>query len=257
MPRLSKAQDAARRRVVHLAARLLAVVEGAIGWDGCRLFGVDPGSLLVNRLLAASAEDGWARLEWLWERAGAAAGGGVAAGEAPGILVLKADGRLRFATPAGERWHDRLADADRAGHAPLPTAIHAAVAGLRAAGEGMPALSLLASTAAGDVRVEASPAGADGSVAIVLAPGLTPAAPAAPAGWPLTPQERQVVDLLIGGASNRGIAATLRIAEHTVEWHLPHAYAKLEVRGRTQLLARVFREAHLPGLAERETLARG
>ncbi|MGH9176394.1 MAG: hypothetical protein ACRD1H_18640 [Vicinamibacterales bacterium] len=35
--------------------------------DGFRLFEVDPATLLVNRLLAASDNDGWARREWLRE----------------------------------------------------------------------------------------------------------------------------------------------------------------------------------------------
>ena len=39
----------------------------AIGWDGFRLFGLDPATLLVNRLLAASENDVEARLEWLRE----------------------------------------------------------------------------------------------------------------------------------------------------------------------------------------------
>ncbi len=45
----------------------MAAVQEAVPADGFRLFGVDPGTLLVNRLLAASASDGWARLEWLRE----------------------------------------------------------------------------------------------------------------------------------------------------------------------------------------------
>ncbi len=75
MPRLSRAQDEARRRVNDLAAgnlppaalggRLLAALRRAIPSDGCRLLGIDPATLLVNRTLAASAGDDWARRAWL------------------------------------------------------------------------------------------------------------------------------------------------------------------------------------------------
>ncbi len=77
MPRLSKAHDQARARlrdlaassltVPHLANRVASVLEAAIGWDGFRLFGLDPATMLVNRLLAASENDAEARLEWIRE----------------------------------------------------------------------------------------------------------------------------------------------------------------------------------------------
>ncbi len=75
MPRLSRAQEVTRQQVNRLAesslspeplgARLLDALEQAIPSDGQRLFGVDPGSLLFNRLLAASASDNTARRDWL------------------------------------------------------------------------------------------------------------------------------------------------------------------------------------------------
>ena len=40
-------------------------LQRAIPIDGYRLFGIDPSTRLVNRVLAASANDGWARLEYL------------------------------------------------------------------------------------------------------------------------------------------------------------------------------------------------
>jgi DNA-binding CsgD family transcriptional regulator len=75
MPRLARRQDEARQRIMQLgqcglapeqfARALLAALEHAIPSDGQRLFGIDPGTLLVNRVLAASTNDGAARLEWL------------------------------------------------------------------------------------------------------------------------------------------------------------------------------------------------
>ncbi len=372
MPRLSRAQDEARRRVNDLAAgnlppealasRLLAALRGAIPSDGCRLLGIDPATLLVNRTLAASAGDDWARRAWLRDaylasgpltyidfpdlmRAGltavalhdrqeacwgypprhfgrvsardhhhafhenqAPAGGSLlvsipaegrwvaalqiyrrdpggpfrrgdvaflrlvapaigqglraalareraavdapaAAADASGVVVLGPDRRVRFSTPAGEAWCALLRDAARDGHGPLPTAVWAVAARLRA-GAGAGARALIAPSPAGPLRIEASPGGADGSVAIVLTPERPPAPPAIPAEWPLTPAERQVVALLARGLGNRQIADALTVSENTVQTHLRHAYEKLGVGGRTQLMARFFRETYWPAMDE-------
>jgi DNA-binding NarL/FixJ family response regulator len=50
---------------------------------------------------------------------------------------------------------------------------------------------------------------------------------------------------VLKGLSNREIAAALVVSENTVQTHLRHIYEKVEVRSRTQLLARFFREQFL------------
>ena len=50
----------------------------------------------------------------------------------------------------------------------------------------------------------------------------------------LTPKEREVLDLLSKGLSNKQIAKTLDIAEKTVKVHVSHVLEKLELKGRTQ-----------------------
>jgi DNA-binding CsgD family transcriptional regulator len=55
----------------------------------------------------------------------------------------------------------------------------------------------------------------------------------------LTEAERRVVELAIEGLSNKEIARTLVVAVPTVEAHLSRAYAKLGVRSRAQLAARL------------------
>lgn len=91
-------------------------------------------------------------------------------------------------------------------------------------------------------------ADASGSIAVVLAPQRPPAPPALPPGWPLTPAERRVVELLLAGQANRQIAAALFVSENTVQTHLRHVFGKLGVRSRTEILARFFRETY--GAAE-------
>jgi DNA-binding CsgD family transcriptional regulator len=370
MPRLSLSQEEARTRVQYAAASglsparlggaIAAALAIAVPSDGYRLFGIDPRTLLVNRLLAASEEDGWARTEWLREvylaaeplwylelpnlkranlravafqdrqdicwgyprdllsaveekehyrlfhelrspvggtllaiftaddqpiaalqwyrrdpqrpfRSGDVAfvnqlaptiGKSIAAslareramrdGELPdasGILVLGPDGDVRFGTPAGETWLALLGRIDRGMGDPLPTAVRSAVAALRAGSDGAMVGTVAVPVPGGVVRVEASPAGADGAVAIVLSGERPPPPPSVPVDWPLTPQERQAVDLLIRGLGNRQIADRLFVSEHTVEWHLRHAYEKVGVRSRSQLLARLFHELYLPNVA--------
>jgi DNA-binding CsgD family transcriptional regulator len=55
----------------------------------------------------------------------------------------------------------------------------------------------------------------------------------------LTASERRVVELAAAGLPNKEIASRLFVSVYTVEAHLSHAYAKLGVRSRTQLAARV------------------
>lgn len=58
----------------------------------------------------------------------------------------------------------------------------------------------------------------------------------------LSPAERQVADLVAAGRSNREVADELFLSVRTVEGHLTHVYAKLDLRGRTQLAAALARE---------------
>jgi DNA-binding CsgD family transcriptional regulator len=61
----------------------------------------------------------------------------------------------------------------------------------------------------------------------------------------LTPQELQVVRLVAEGARNRDVAARLFLSPKTVEYHLRNTFRKLEVRSRTELIARLAAEGSL------------
>jgi DNA-binding CsgD family transcriptional regulator len=54
----------------------------------------------------------------------------------------------------------------------------------------------------------------------------------------LSPREREVVRLASEGCSAREIGARLYIGERTVETHLAHAYAKLGVASKLDLIRR-------------------
>jgi DNA-binding CsgD family transcriptional regulator len=54
-------------------------------------------------------------------------------------------------------------------------------------------------------------------------------------GRTLTPQERQVANIVAAGATNREAAASLFVNLKTIEFHLGNVYRKLGVRSRTEL----------------------
>jgi DNA-binding CsgD family transcriptional regulator len=56
----------------------------------------------------------------------------------------------------------------------------------------------------------------------------------------LTPRERQVVEHLLGGATDREIGRALGVAHRTVHKHLEQVYRKLGLANRTSLVAAVY-----------------
>jgi DNA-binding NarL/FixJ family response regulator len=50
----------------------------------------------------------------------------------------------------------------------------------------------------------------------------------------LSTREREILELLASGKSNKELAQHLSLTEGTVRWHLSHVYDKLHVRSRTE-----------------------
>lgn len=50
----------------------------------------------------------------------------------------------------------------------------------------------------------------------------------------LSPREREILQLLAEGFSNKEIASRMGVTDGTVRWHLLHVYHKLHVRSRTE-----------------------
>ena len=74
------------------------------------------------------------------------------------------------------------------------------------------------------------------------APPATSRAPRQQFGWhALTPTEHSVADLVAEGLSNPQIGARLYISHRTVQTHLAHIFAKLDISARAQLAAEVTR----------------
>jgi DNA-binding CsgD family transcriptional regulator len=67
-------------------------------------------------------------------------------------------------------------------------------------------------------------------------------------GWSsLSPAEIEVAKLVASGASNRGVAEHLLVSHRTIETHLSHVFAKLQVSSRRELGDRVRSEASALG----------
>ncbi len=72
-------------------------------------------------------------------------------------------------------------------------------------------------------------------------------APAAtPAGVHLTPREKDVLELVTQGKSNKEIAAALAMTENTVKNHLKNILEKLHLENRVQAAAFAIREGLIP-----------
>lgn len=66
-------------------------------------------------------------------------------------------------------------------------------------------------------------------------------------GARLTRREREVLELIVGGRSNKRIAFELGIAEKTVKAHVGHLLAKLGVTDRTQAALMAVRSGLVRG----------
>jgi DNA-binding NarL/FixJ family response regulator len=68
------------------------------------------------------------------------------------------------------------------------------------------------------------------------------AALASPPAEPLTAREREVLELVSQGLSNKLIARELQVSEHTVKFHISSIFAKLGAASRTEAISRGARQ---------------
>jgi DNA-binding NarL/FixJ family response regulator len=62
---------------------------------------------------------------------------------------------------------------------------------------------------------------------------------------PLSPRERELVELLAAGLSNKGIARRLGLSVNTVKYHLASVFTKLEARTRAEAVSAAARRGEL------------
>ena len=146
--------------------------------------------------------------------------------------------RIRDAGPEDDGGAAVIVITDRVGAA---KALGAGAAGVlprhtsgRALGAAISAAAAGLTVVAGDFR-DLIVEGTDGAIALDVE------GDAEPASIDLTPRERQVLELLARGASNKAIARRLQITPHTAKFHVGSIVAKLGAAGRTDAVARAMR----------------
>ncbi len=77
-----------------------------------------------------------------------------------------------------------------------------------------------------------------------LVPGRA-AATALAALVPLSPRERELLELVAAGLSNKGIARRLGVSINTVKYHLASIFAKLDARTRAEAVSAAARRGEL------------
>lgn len=166
----------------------------------------------------------------------------------PGVVVLDLQSRVVLRSgPAAEQLGD-LADVGMLSEK-LPYAVLSLLTRLRAAhmqAEGLQSAELRAQGRSGRWYIlrgslaEPDPAGESATIVVIEPAAPLGTAPLLSHMYGLTPREREVLVLVIRGESNKRIASRLGLSVYTVQDHLDHACAKVGVRGRKALLAKLF-----------------
>jgi DNA-binding CsgD family transcriptional regulator len=180
--------------------------------------------------------------------------GSAVGADGPGVLVLDRSGCVIQYTASAEHWlreMDDLGPGWQEGTG-LPGVVWLAVGALRHALKPETECDLtsvprlLTQTRAGhwlhlQAALAETPGGRAGDIMIVIEPaGPRDIAWLQIAAYGLSAREREVVELVVRGASTRQIAATLFIAEDTVQDHLSHIFEKVGIRGRRALIKRLY-----------------
>ncbi len=188
----------------------------------------------------------------------------------PGVLVLDHRGWVLHYTAAAERWLRELEeDADSGwweGRGPsawregkgLPAAVWTMIGTLRRALKpqtdrelnGVPHLCVRARsgrwlTLHGSLTESAFDRG-DKLVIVIEQSGPKAVTWLRATAYGLSPRERNVVDLIVRGASTKQISQALYISEYTVQDHLSNIFDKIGVRDRRALVKRLYLDAIFP-----------
>lgn len=191
----------------------------------------------------------------------------------PGVILLGADSDILSINEAAHRWLAELDPPDAGRRPTLPTSIEVVAAAARARSRavrpsGSPGREPQAhvrvrtragrwvtlhgstmndSTAPGTSAVDAPENDKCVSVVIEAAPA-SDIAQMLVLAYGLTRRERQILQRVMSGLTSADIARHLYISLNTVQDHLKSIFAKVGVRSRGQLVARVLGEHYLPPL---------
>jgi DNA-binding CsgD family transcriptional regulator len=165
------------------------------------------------------------------------AGGSMSVGQ-PAIVVVGPSGELRAATPAGQEWRERL---DQIAPGRFMLMMQVMAMGARAASSG--GFRTRVRDARGQwATLEASPliGGDEDQIAVTIEPASGDQLISLLfAAYGLTAREREICSEVMAGHSTSDIAGHLFISTNTVQDHLKSMFAKVGVRSRGELVARL------------------
>lgn len=184
------------------------------------------------------------------------------------VLVLDQQGKVLQHTDAAKGYLEELGDLGPGWQedADLPVAVWMVVGALRRALEPrtdrdrarVPCLSVKARSGRWltlqATLTEATPGSPSQRMIVIEPTGPKQIAWLRAAAYGLSSREREIVDLVLRGASRKQIAATLYISEYTVQDHLSNIFDKVGVRGREALIKRLFLDDLYPTLMPPELL---
>ncbi|HEY4017745.1 MAG TPA: helix-turn-helix transcriptional regulator [Pseudonocardiaceae bacterium] len=189
-------------------------------------------------------------------------GAGISPG--PGVLLLGPGNRMLAASDTARQWLDELAPFPARPGGELPSAVHHVAARVQArladqqqrepaeTASWTPEPYARMRTRSGRwVAIHGSPIESDltagtGTALVIEAAPTSDIAEMLMLAYGLTRRERQVLQRVIAGIPSSAIAAELHISVNTVQDHLKALFAKVGVRSRGQLVARVLGEHYLP-----------
>ena len=171
--------------------------------------------------------------------------------DAPGLIILDADGEIVSLSAGATRWIDRLSDRSARGSLPASIASAASAALACARGENPAAEStvLVRSVDRCWVSVHGTVVGVgrNQKAAVIIEPAhpdrITPLLMTIHG---LTPREQDVTRLVLQGRSTPQLANRLGISPHTVQQHLKSIFEKVGVRSRRELVGALFFENFEP-----------
>ncbi len=171
----------------------------------------------------------------------------------PGLIILRGDDTVESLTPGARRLLDEIVDST-GDSAVVPLTVLSLAHQARRAGSGETedvASARFPRRMGGWLRLDASLLDGDAHrrVAVIIHPAREPeVATLIVEAYGLSARERQVTRLVLHGRSTQQMADLLQLSPYTVQDHLKSIFARVGVRSRRELVARLFLQHVAPRL---------